>query len=243
MSDVVPPAASATNESILRPGSQRPVLFPAVLSTKGWHSEQMTMTKPGQLLKEVRAKLARLPRTGPDLYDAAEKPAEAVKGYLQMLLGVVVASVVAYSLIFRWSALPLSDIANNALLLVGGALALSAVIELAFTFFTPGPDEALDPLILGVSSFALINISMDTTKMDIDHMIPLALLALTLALLFLARRSLLGNPKGQKGAKPVSGNTPLVPQDQRRHCQHAVQRGNSETSGNTVPRPAPSEEA
>jgi hypothetical protein len=196
----------------------------------------MTITSPGQLVKEVQAKLAGMPKTGPDLYHAAEKPAEAVKGYLQMMLGIVVAVVVAYSLIFRWSALPLSEIADRALTLVGGALAISAVVELAFTFFTPGPDEALDPLILGVSSFALINISKDSTKLDLSHMIPLALLALTLALLFLARRFLLENAKNHNGAGPVRGEMQRAPQDQQ-HSQVVARQGTD-----MVPRPAPSED-
>jgi hypothetical protein len=194
------------------------------------------MMSPGQLVKEVQAKLAGMPRTGPDLYHAAEKPAEAVKGYLQMLLGIVIAVVVAYSLIFRWSALPLSGIADRALTLVGGALAISAVVELAFTFFTPGPDEALDPLILGVSSFALINISMDTTKLDLSHMIPLALLALTLALLFLARRFLLESAKNGSGAEAGRREVPSAPQGHG-HGQVAVRR-----STDKVPRPTPSED-
>jgi hypothetical protein len=36
------------------------------------------------------------------------------------------------------------------------ALAVAAAIELAYTLFTPGPDEALDPLMLGLSSALLL---------------------------------------------------------------------------------------
>jgi hypothetical protein len=88
----------------------------------------MTTTRLRQIQQAVQTKLAPLPKTGPDLYSAAQKPAEAVKGYLQMLLGLVIAGLVAYNLIFRWHALPLSAIADHALTLVGGGLAISAVV-------------------------------------------------------------------------------------------------------------------
>jgi HTH-type transcriptional regulator / antitoxin HipB len=65
-------------------------------------------------------------------------------------------------------------------------------VELAYTFFTKGPDEALDPLILGVSSFALISLStIDQPKLTAANAIPTSLFALTILLLFFARRFLL----------------------------------------------------
>lgn len=65
-------------------------------------------------------------------------------------------------------------------------------MELAYTFFTKGPDEALDPLILGVSSFTLIALSeIDPPRLKTTDAIPTSLLALAIVLLFLARRFLL----------------------------------------------------
>src|ERR1019366_8081828 len=64
------------------------------------------------------------------------------------------------------------------------------------------------------SSFALINISMDSTKLDLSHMVPLALLALTLALLFLARRFLLQDPKHQNVTEPVPSASPSASHDE-----------------------------
>jgi len=109
------------------------------------------------------------------------------------------------ALIHEWvssTGAPLSEIADKALTLAGGGLALSAVVELAYTFFTRGPDEALDPLILGISSFALINISRHDPSLTTAHAIPVALLAVALTLLFLVRRFLLHN----EARKPPSRN-------------------------------------
>lgn len=114
------------------------------------------------------------------------------------------------------------------------------MVELAYTFFTHGPDEALDPLILGVSSFALINISTDSTKLDLSHMVPLALLALTLALLFLARRFLLQNPKDQSVAQPGAG--PPTRLDERLG-QPSVRQDISDLHPDMMPQPAPGDEA
>jgi hypothetical protein len=44
------------------------------------------------------------------------------------------------------------------------ALAVAAAIELAYTLFTPGPDEALEPLMLGLSSGILFLISENADK-------------------------------------------------------------------------------
>jgi DNA-binding XRE family transcriptional regulator len=54
------------------------------------------------------------------------------------------------------------------------------------------PDEALDPLILGLSSFAIIALGkIDPSKLATAQVIPISLLALAILLLFVARRFLL----------------------------------------------------
>jgi hypothetical protein len=45
---------------------------------------------------------------------------------------------------------------RNPLEITGYALAISACIELAYMLYTEGPDEAVEPLILGFASAALI---------------------------------------------------------------------------------------
>ena len=132
----------------------------------------------------------RLPRTGKELYNRVQPPAEAIKGYIQIAVGIAVIIVFALQWISHYD--DDFNIAQGALAVVGYGLAASAAVELAYTFFTKGPDEALDPLILGVSSFTLIALSrIDPPKLKTSDTIPLSLLALVILLLFLARRFLL----------------------------------------------------
>jgi DNA-binding XRE family transcriptional regulator len=130
-----------------------------------------------------------LPRTGEDLYNTVQPTAEAIKGAIQMGIGITV--VIIFGL--QWYSHRVQfNIPHSALAFVGYGLAVSAAVELAYTFFTKGPDEALDPLILGVSSFALISLSgIDRPILTLSNAIPASLFALTILLLFFARRFLL----------------------------------------------------
>jgi DNA-binding XRE family transcriptional regulator len=83
------------------------------------------------------------------------------------------------------------NIADSALGLVGYGLAVSAAVELAYTFFMKGPDEAPDPLILGVSSFALVALSGIDPKVQNNRCNTDILLVFAILLLFFARRFLL----------------------------------------------------
>lgn len=131
-----------------------------------------------------------LPRTGKDLYNKVQPRAELFKGVIQIAIGIAVIIAFAYQYFGRGD--KHFDITLSALGLVGYGLAVSAAVELAYTFFTKGPDEALDPLILGVSSFTLIALSeIDPPKLKTTDAIPISLLAFAIVLLFLARRFLL----------------------------------------------------
>lgn len=48
--------------------------------------------------------------------------------------------------------------ATVAFQIIANALAAATVIELAFTLFTPGPDEALDPVLLAIASALLFQL-------------------------------------------------------------------------------------
>jgi hypothetical protein len=55
--------------------------------------------------------------------------------------------------------------ANVAFQIIASALAAATVIELAFTLFTPGPDEALDPVLLAIASALLFQLGkVDTLR-------------------------------------------------------------------------------
>lgn len=91
--------------------------------------------------------------------------ASNMKIVIQMLIGVgiVIANAVDFYSLFadvHYEVLK-NMTAHNPLELTGYALAISASIELAYMLFTPGPDEAVDPLILGLSSAALIEVSKE----------------------------------------------------------------------------------
>jgi hypothetical protein len=132
----------------------------------------------------------RLP-SGDELYEKVEPTAALIKAVIQMGIGLAAMGVFAYQCIspHRHS----MSLADRALSVAGGALAISAAVELAYTLFTKGPDEALDPLILGISAFALINISRHDPPLSNSLAIPVSLLALALLFLFVARRFLLNN--------------------------------------------------
>ena len=69
---------------------------------------------------------------------------------------------------------------------VGVALEISTVFELAYTLFTDGPDEAVEPLITGLAAVILVVISkINAISFDIAGGV--ALLVIALILLFILR--------------------------------------------------------
>jgi hypothetical protein len=61
------------------------------------------------------------------------------------------------------------------------------VVELAYTLFTDGPDEALDPLMLGVSAALLIQLGGLTLEVPFQQAAGLLVLGVLLAVLFATR--------------------------------------------------------
>ncbi|KAE8177297.1 PTS sugar transporter subunit IIC [Photobacterium carnosum] len=81
-------------------------------------------------------------------------------------------------------------LSTSVLGLVSKAVMVSAAIELAYMLFTPGPDEAVDPFILGIAGTALLVMS-DENAAKTDSMLhdsmAVFLFALSLAILFYLR--------------------------------------------------------
>jgi hypothetical protein len=76
--------------------------------------------------------------------------------------------------------------ANVAFQIIASALAAATVIELAFTLFTPGPDEALDPVLLAIAAALLFQLG----KVDQFHWqdgLAVVLYGIALAALFVVR--------------------------------------------------------
>ena len=83
------------------------------------------------------------------------------KVLLQMVIGVGAAAYIGWYAYRYLTSLhnglaPDLNAVNGAVNVIAFALAIAAGIELAYTLFTPGPDEALDPLMLGLSSGILL---------------------------------------------------------------------------------------
>jgi hypothetical protein len=122
-----------------------------------------------------------------DLYAAYEPGARRLKTALQMLIGaaavVIIAAHFAVAAVAEW--LPkLTDATTQLLGGIGIALAAAAVVELAYTLFTPGPDEALDPLMLGLAAALLLLVGGLDSGVGVDRAAALLLLGVLLAGLF-----------------------------------------------------------
>ncbi len=70
--------------------------------------------------------------------------------------------------------------------LIADALAASTVIELAYTLFTPGPDEALDPVLLAVAAALLFQLG-ETEGFRWQDGVAIIFYSVSLAVLFAVR--------------------------------------------------------
>lgn len=128
-----------------------------------------------------------------------EKKVETIKTVLQYGVGVYIFFFVTLKA-WVFIGFPIPDVARiqivsyvlsqSILALVSQSMMVSAAIELAYMLFTPGPDEAVDPLILGIAGTALLVMS-DKNAAASDSMlfdaIAVLLFAMALALLFYLR--------------------------------------------------------
>jgi hypothetical protein len=137
-----------------------------------------------------------LTRSGTNLYKAFDPPAQWVKAIVQMAVGL--GTVITIGVLVCFPSMRSGGVAELALRVAAGGLALAAVVELTYTLFTEGPDEAIDPLILGVSSFILLKISDPGTDLTLSNAGAVALLVLTLGVLFLIRDRFIEKPKQDK---------------------------------------------
>lgn len=128
------------------------------------------------------------------LYRHWQPSAHAVKVVLQMIVGVGavidIGQHVVHAVANSTVTSPLAPSTVVSVHVIAYALAVAAAIELAYTLFTPGPDEALDPLMLGLASGILLLVTSD--GLPVTHRYLGVLMGvLALAGLFLIRRYLL----------------------------------------------------
>jgi hypothetical protein len=95
-------------------------------------------------------------------FDEDQKPATLTKYanrlrvVLQIALGVLVFAFIAHDAL---QFLAGHGTVSTVLRTVGEALAFSAAIDLAYMLFTPGPDEAVEPVIVGIAATVMILVS------------------------------------------------------------------------------------
>ncbi|HZN75667.1 MAG TPA: hypothetical protein VFC00_28890 [Micromonosporaceae bacterium] len=82
-----------------------------------------------------------------------------MKTVLEMIVGIVVVVGVVVRAGVDVARLKVPD-ESVIFHVVAGGLAVVAAIELAYTLFTPGPDEVVNPLMLGLSSAFLFGLSV-----------------------------------------------------------------------------------
>lgn len=119
---------------------------------------------------------------------AEETRPQKLKRYGQVVIGMVTIGGLAVSAVENGAGWSTSEATEQLLGGIGLGLAASAVIELAYTLSTPGPDEVLDPLMLGLASSMLLVVGgIDTRSLTLAKATALLVLGVLLALLFAVR--------------------------------------------------------
>jgi len=139
-------------------------------------------------LNQVRTKPRKFRLRGLWLYEHLKEPAQGVKVLLQMIVGVLGSAAVIVAVILDiHNGKPAMFMEQHALVVIAVSLAVAASLELAYTLFTPGPDEAIDPLMLGISAVFLYIVSKQD-NLTWTAGISVVLFAVTLAVLFWIRQ-------------------------------------------------------
>jgi hypothetical protein len=99
-----------------------------------------------------------------------------VKAWLQMLVGLYALGWLAWAFLLSHhtrSCVPITSKHNQfcyaippqalTFHVIADALASATVIQLAYTLFTPGPDEALDPVLLAIATALLFQLGQVNT--------------------------------------------------------------------------------
>lgn len=163
------------------------------------------------------------------LYVVLEPLARFAKILLQMVIGLVAVYLILKNALDAGHNNVPNDLpeAGATLKIIAGGLAIAAAAELAYTLFTKGPDEAVDPLMLGLASallYQLAGLNGLTTGVGVGTF----LLVVSLGVLFAIRQAFITN-KGLTCAQRDGGAT--------------SQRGGGATSqkvaGRAADKPAP----
>jgi hypothetical protein len=140
-------------------------------------------------------RVSKTPSRGKRLYAASGPRAYFAKVALQMIIGIGTVTNLCWAVIraielHHHGQVLYAPTARTSILIITAGLAAAAAVELAYTLFTPGPDEALEPLMLGLSAGILLLV----TRPDVPvawQFLGTVLGVLALGLLFLIRRQFL----------------------------------------------------
>lgn len=151
------------------------------------------------------------------LYQRYERRAETTKIRLQMAIGVGVTVLVLARFFYGldWVHYPwLQHIGEwlhvrrmaelGPLGIVGRGLAYSSAVELAYTLFTPGPDEAIDPVLMGLAAAMLMSFSQ-IEAVDFPRAAGVVLYVIALAGLFAIKRHFIDKVRGKKEQQKQAG--------------------------------------
>lgn len=112
------------------------------------------------------------------------------KNILQYLIGLGIFSLVVFELGVEAFASDCQGVGflkayiNQPILkMVSIALAAATAVELAYMLFTPGPDEAVQPVMMGIASFVLYALSLYNENTSGTDLIGIALLVLCIPIL------------------------------------------------------------
>ena len=159
-------------------------------------------------------------QVGDIYYDRVKHGAVWWKIHLQMMIGLAIIVLLALKIVLHvagaepetwqdacpyrlFARISLVLLGNHPLKIVGYSLALSAGVELAHMLFTPGPDEAVEPLILGLASAVLLTISQDDI-VEWDIALTIVVLIGGLATLFWVRERFI-ETREQDDVGPAGG--------------------------------------
>jgi hypothetical protein len=126
------------------------------------------------------------------LYAAADAVAEPVKVVIQFLIGATLLVLIVFKGL-AYLGLPVLAPRGDPLDIAGQGLMISAGVELAYMLFTEGPDEAVQPLILGLASAALITASYH--PLSYEKAIIIGVLCLSISALFFVKHFHLKSPR------------------------------------------------
>jgi hypothetical protein len=132
----------------------------------------------------------------PEPYRTVGEKARFYKALVQMAIGAAGAVIVSIRLIVDivGRGLDATHASEHLFINIGLTLGLAAVVELAYTLFTHGPDEAIDPIMLGLAAALLVQLGQ-VGVFDLKQGLAAMFYVIALGGLFLIRKRYANMPE------------------------------------------------